>query len=250
MPEAMRQFNVFLQTDLGVALMAEQQTVLNRYLPSLAGYNLLQLSVQQGCRLVPDVSVGQYLQLGFAPFMRPVSKDTVMADYQHLPLAKDCIDTIILHHVLDFSSDPQQLLREADRTLQDGGHLAIIGFNPLSSWSLYRRYGRWLKPALPEHRPIRSARLADWLSVLNYQVLHQSSFFHRPTINHRGSLEVMKFFEPVGRVCRLPFGHLYFILARKRVLPVNPLYSSWVQRVSSVRVAGAKQGQPQSYAGD
>ena len=43
MPKAMRQFNVFLQTDLGLALMAEQQTVLNRYLSSLAGYNLLQL---------------------------------------------------------------------------------------------------------------------------------------------------------------------------------------------------------------
>lgn len=250
MPEAMRQFNVFLQTDLGVALMAEQQTVLNHYLPSLAGYNLLQLSVQQGRQLVPDVSVGQYLQLGFAPLDSSVPKDTVMADYQHLPLAKDCIDTIILHHVLDFSTDPQQLLREADRTLQDGGHLAIIGFNPLSSWSLYRRYGRWLKPALPEHRPIRSARLADWLSVLNYQVLHQSCFFHRPTINHRGSLEAMKFFEPVGRVCRLPFGQLYFILAKKRVVPVNPLHSSWLERVSSIRGAGVKQGQPQSYFGD
>ena len=75
MPKAMRQFNVFLQTDLGLAFMAEQQTVLNRYLSSLAGYNLLQLSVQQGRRLVPDVSVGQYLQLGFAPLMHSVSKD-------------------------------------------------------------------------------------------------------------------------------------------------------------------------------
>ena len=55
MPKAMKKFNVFLQTDLGLALMAEQQTVLNRYLSSLAGYNLLQLSVQQGRRLVPDV---------------------------------------------------------------------------------------------------------------------------------------------------------------------------------------------------
>ena len=250
MPKAMRQFNVFLQTDLGLALMAEQQTVLNRYLPSLAGYNLLQLSVQQGRRLVPDVSVGQYLQLGFAPFMHSVSKDTVRADYQHLPFVKDCIDTIILHHVLDFSIEPQQLLREADRTLQDGGHLAIIGFNPLSSWSLYRRYGRWLKPALPEHRPIRSARLTDWLSVLNYQILHHSCFFHRPAVNHRGSLEAMKCFEPVGRVCRSPFGQLYFILAKKRVLPVNPLHSSWFQRVSPARGAGVKQGQPQSYFED
>ena len=250
MPQAMRQFNVFLQTDLGVALIAEQQTVLNRYLPSLAGNNLLQLSVQQGRQLVPDVSVGQYLQLGFASLHSTVPKDTIMADYQHLPLAKDCIDTIILHHVLDFSTDPQQLLREADRTLQDGGHLAIVGFNPLSSWSLYRRYRRWLKPALPEHRPIRSARLAEWLSVLNYQVLHQSCFFHRPTINHRGSLEAMRFFEPIGRICRLPFGQLYFILAKKRVVPVNPLHSSWLERVSSIRGAGVKQGQPQSYSGN
>ena len=59
----------------------------------------------------------------------------------------------------------------------------------------------------------------------------------------------MKFFEPVGRVCRSPFGQLYFILAKKRVLPVNPLHSSWLQQVSPARGARVKQGQPQSWFG-
>jgi hypothetical protein len=57
----------------------------------------------------------------------------------------------------------------------------------------------------------------------------------------------MKCFESVGRVCGSPFGQLYFILAKKRVFPINPLHSSWLQRVSPARGAGVKQGQPQSY---
>lgn len=253
---AMSQFNAFLETDLGAAFIAEEQALINHYLHHFIGYNLLQLSVQKDVQMALNASIGQYVQLGYTPDLRPEAidlnpeaidlnpetTDALRADYQHLPLANNCIDNVILHHVCEFSSDPHQLLREADRTLREGGYLAIIGLNPLSSWSLYRR---WATPALPEHHPIRPARLADWLSVLNYDVLHQSCFFHRPAINHFDTLEQLQFFEPMGRFCRSPFGQLHFFLAKKRATPVSPLRSSWVHRVSSVRGARVKYSQPQ-----
>ena len=44
-----------------------------------------------------------------------------------LPFANECLDLLILPHVLEFSSDPHQILREAERVLRPEGRLIISG---------------------------------------------------------------------------------------------------------------------------
>ena len=136
MSVSMTEFARFLATDLGQALLTYEEQVIDRHLPGLVGYNLLQLSVQKAKQLSSAARVGQYIKLGFAPTLDSEEQDSIWADYQTFPIATDCIDIALLHHVLEFSSEPHQLLREADRTLTAGGHMLIIGFNPVSSWPL------------------------------------------------------------------------------------------------------------------
>ena len=234
---AMNDFNRFLATKLGQTLLASETSVIDRYLPGLVGCNLLQLSVQKAKRLSQLARVGQYIQLGFPPSLNHQSRDNICADYQSFPIATDCIDIALLHHTLEFSADPHQVLRETDRTLTAGGHMLVVGFNPISIWSLYRRYAQWGKGLAMGHTAIRQNRLTDWLSVLNYDVIHQQSYFYRPPINSPSVLERLQGLEHFGERCRLPFGLFYVVIAKKRSFPVNFVRQYWMGRIKTPRTS-------------
>ena len=235
MSVAMSDFAGFLTTDLGEALIASEVAAVDRHLPGLVGYNMLQLSVQKARQFTSAARVGQYIKLGFAPSLDSDSHDNVWADYQTFPIATDCIDIALLHHVLEFSKEPHQLLREADRTLTAGGHMLLLGFNPLSAWPIYQQYARLGNGPAMGHKPIRQGRLIDWLSVLNYDVIHQQSYFYRPPINKAGVLSHLQLLERVGERCHLPFGLFYLVIASKRSFPVNFVRQYWPRRIKTAR---------------
>ena len=238
MSAAMNDFKDFLTTDLGEALLLSEAGVVDSHLPSLVGCNLLQLSVQKAKPLSQAANVGKYIQLGFAPSLNGESHDSLWADYQSLPIATDCIDIALLHHVLEFSADPHQVLRETDRTLTTGGHMLVVGFNPISVWPLYQRYAQWGKGLAMGHTAIRQSRLTDWLSLLNYDVIHQQSYFYRLPINSQSILERLHGLEHFGERCRLPFGLFYVVIAKKRSFPVNFIRQYWMGRIKTPRTSG------------
>ena len=112
----------------------------------------------------------------------------VQADPLHLPFADKSVDVCLLAHTLPWCTDPHRLLREADRVLIDDGWLVISGFNPISLMGL-----RKLVPVLRKTSPYNSRmftlmRQLDWLSLLNFEVLHASRFHVLPWNKHGGKL--------------------------------------------------------------
>ena len=104
----------------------------------------------------------------------------MQADPLHLPFADKSVDVCLLAHTLPWCTDPHRLLREADRVLIDDGWLVISGFNPISLMGL-----RKLVPVLRKTSPYNSRmftlmRQLDWLSLLNFEVLHASRFHVLP----------------------------------------------------------------------
>ena len=104
----------------------------------------------------------------------------VTADPLHLPFADKSVDVCLLAHTLPWCSDPHRLLHEADRVLIDDGWLILSGFNPVSLMGL-----RKLVPVLRKTSPYNSRmftlmRQLDWLSLLNFEVLHYSRFHVLP----------------------------------------------------------------------
>ena len=85
----------------------------------------------------------------------------VVADTAELPFAGASIDGVVLHHALDVAADRRGTLREAARILKSGGRLVVVGFNPLSLWSLSKPL-----PAFRDLRPLSVPRLGEWLTVL------------------------------------------------------------------------------------
>ena len=68
---------------------------------------------------------------------------------------------MVLHHALDVVADRRGTLREVARILKPGGRLVVVGFNPLSLWSLSKPL-----PAFRDLRPLSVPRLSEWLTVL------------------------------------------------------------------------------------
>ncbi|MTD40919.1 methyltransferase domain-containing protein [Erwinia sp. CPCC 100877] len=141
----------------------------------------------------------------------------VMADPLHLPFASDSVDACLLAHTLSWCQDPHRLLREVDRILIDDGWLILSSFNPISLVGLRklapfqrRRVAPWNSRMFP------LARQLDWLSLLNFEVLHQGCF------------QVLPWSRQGGKILstHLPaLGCLQLIVARKRTIPLilNPM---------------------------
>ncbi len=136
----------------------------------------------------------------------------VVANPYQLPFAAKSVDACFLAHELAYSIDPHSILREIDRVLIDDGWMIISNFNPVSLVGLGK-----LLPVIRHRQPhisrmFTQIRLLDWLSVLNYEVMHQSCF------------QVLPWHKYGGRFIstHLPsLGCLSLIVARKRTLPLT-----------------------------
>ena len=263
MSVVMSAFETFLESALGQAILASEREQIAEVLPQLVGYNCLQLSVQRAATLCDGSRFGHLIKMGYAPSMSGQQQDSIWADYEALPVASDCVDIALLHHVLEFAAQPHQLLREATRTLTAGGHLLIVGFNPFSAWPLCQRYYQWRH--LPQaaaafaprprvmHRisgkhdepraaglaPIRQGRLAEWLSVLNFDVLQQNKFFLRPPVNSVRWLNKLAVLERCSAYPGFSLGMVYLTLARKRTLSLSPVAPRWRQSMRPAHSARA-----------
>ncbi|ABP59433.1 class I SAM-dependent methyltransferase [Enterobacter sp. 638] len=143
----------------------------------------------------------------------------VKADPLHLPFAEKSVDACLLANTLPWCSDPHRLLREADRVLIDDGWLILSGFNPMSLMGL-----RKLVPVLRRKVPYNSrmftfTRQLDWLSLLNFEVMHYSGFQVLPWTQEGGKMLTTHF--PA-------LGCMQLIVARKRTIPLtlNPMKQS------------------------
>ena len=123
----------WFESPVGNAVLQAEKQLITPYLNRLFGYHILQLGCSSRHSLIADSPVGH--KVIFAPEPDRSHKLPV-ADNECLPLAKDSIDVVVVHHALDFTHDSHTLLREATRVLRPGGQLLIIGFNPLSLWGL------------------------------------------------------------------------------------------------------------------
>jgi len=98
-----------------------------------------------------------------------------------LPFKHESVDMVILPHVLEFSNNKHEILREVKRILKPEGKLLILGFNPWNPYInfQYIKYREKGAPWVP-HLLTRT-RISDWLNLLNFEVKVAAGFkFDRP----------------------------------------------------------------------
>ncbi len=226
--------NGWYQTPLGERLLQAEQSLLEHYLPRRFGYHLLQISCAN-LPLVKSSPMGHKFFISHSAdgynYKGEGTRSSIVAKGEAIPLASESVDLVLLHHALDYSSYQHQLLREVSRVLIAGGHIVIIGFNPISSWGIRMRFpGR--KKAPWHGKLLSKLRITDWLKLLDFQVEQVRYGAYSLPINSPGVIRYSGMFEKLATRLNWPTGGIYMISARKQVLPLTPIQTSWHELAS------------------
>lgn len=219
--EAYRDMNAWFGTPLGEKLLTTERRIVETMLARRFGYHLLQL----GCaELVLHDASPMGHKFSFCTFPEENTLHTAIARGEEIPLGSESVDLVLLHHALDFSDQQHQLLREASRILIAGGHVVIVGFNPISSWGIRNKLLWWGQPRAPWHASLLSTlRLTDWLKLLDFQVDQIKYGCYTLPINAPAMIRYSSFLESLADRLNWPTGGIYTIVARKQAIPVTPI---------------------------
>lgn len=219
---------------MGDWVAAELQERLDNWCPHLFGYHLLKIGA-----LSAELSCGRSTirhQIGVAPTGRLLD---LKGDPLALPVRTASVDACLLAHCLDFSPDPHQVLREAERVLTDDGWLIVSGYNPTSLVGL-GHYVPFMRQHLPwSARMFTPARVTDWLQLLGCEVMFDERF----GFSFMGKQSRIGWWrESLGRDYCRPFASVYVIAARKRRFPITPVRRRWRLPESMAAPGMARQG--------
>lgn len=153
--------NSWLDTPLGQHVLAREQAYFDQAVADVFGYHAVQFGL-------PDQPLLRENRMPWRCRAGESGAVDVTCDPAALPFASQSLDLLLLPHVLDFTSHPHQVLREAERVLVPEGRLMVTGFNPISLWGLARR----CKPrdVMPWRANfIAPGRLKDWMQLLSLE---------------------------------------------------------------------------------
>ncbi len=213
----------WLKTPLGQTLLKAESELLEGMMNRRFGYHLLQLSCA-------DVVIHEDSPIGHKFCLTPsenTSSGGLVGQAESIPLASDSVDMVVLHHVLDYSEDPHQLLREVDRVLIAGGHLLIIGFNPFSTWGIRQKLSRKNKNNPWQANLLSSMRLCDWLKLLNLKVDSVNYGLYSLPVNNSRLIKYSSFLSRIAQRLNWPTGGIYVISALKQVHTITPIREPW-----------------------
>lgn len=222
-PDLQPDLREWFRGDLGCYLRGEEERLLGCLLPDLFGYHALQVGQVVDDNLLVSSRIRHGLVVDRElPSVAGLSP--LRACPEQLPFGKDSLDLVFIHHGLDTAPSPHAVLREAARVLIPEGHLLIAGFNPWSIWGLWRLFRLPSAAPLPWlRRPLGPQRLADWLTLLDFEVVGLEGVCFVPPFRHDGLRRRFAWMEALGRRYWGQAGASYILLARKRVSCLTPV---------------------------
>ncbi len=204
-------------------MVEQERCCLDRRLANLFGYYLIQIGT-----LDPKLDLMRSSPAKNKFLLDVGQQDlSIRADPLNLPLATDSVDGVLIHHTLDFSPDPHQMLREIERVLIPEGKLLIVGFNPWSLWGGWRLlHMRSRLPPWPGNFfPVK--RICDWLSLLGFDLLGVDFINYRPPLQSPAIMQRLLLMESLGKRFWQPLGGVYVLKAVRRTLTMTPIKPKW-----------------------
>ena len=215
---------------LGRSLQAIEAHRLRALWPPLYGNVALQVGQVGPVDLMEACTARTRLVLDLPGFSAPANTSAVYAAADALPLDSRSVDMVLLPHTLEFSADPHRVLREVQRVLTPEGHVAILGFNPLSLWGLWRlALGRRDRAPWCGHF-IHLVRIKDWLKLLGFQLVQGQMLYYRPPLSNEALMDRLYFLDKTGDRWWPMAGAAYIVVAKKQVMAMTPLRPAWRAR--------------------
>jgi SAM-dependent methyltransferase len=229
----------FLASPPGRYVLEWEQQHLNAAVADIFGYHALQLGLPEidalrenrmPLRLCASdrFAPGRGLALGGAGR----ATVAVINRFEELPFVSQSIDLVVMPHILEFSEEPHQVLREVDRVLVPEGHVIITGFNPASLWGMRQAMARLgATPFLPKDGQFISLpRIKDWLKLLSLEASRGRFGCYLPWSRSERWLARWAFMEKAGDRWWPVLGSVYMLTAVKRVRGMRLVGKAWRRR--------------------
>lgn len=196
-----------------------EQDKLDEAVADVFGFNALQIGLPQF----------DFLRANRIPLRQKAGEFgvvDVLCEMPALPFASHSTDLVVMPHVLEFSDDPHQILREVERILIPEGQVIIVGFNPLSLWGLKNSVDR--TGNFPWNGSYLSlTRLKDWLKLLGFEVDRGTLGCYAPPFEQAHWLHRSHFIESAGERWWDFFGGVYLLRAIKRTHGMHLITPEW-----------------------
>ena len=219
---------IWLESTLGQYMLAREQAMFDAAVSDIFGFNALQMGLLQ-IDTLKSSRIPHLMRVGNR-------EGDALCESDYLPFAESCIDLICLPHVLEFSRNPHQTLREAERILVPEGHLILTGFNPISAWGTKKTLSK--DESYPWHGHFFTlSRIKDWLALLGLEFVSGSMHAYEPPINDEKWLKRFACMDKMGEKWWPMLGGIYFIVAKKRVVNITLLKPNWKKSALQQRLA-------------
>jgi len=205
------------KSPLAEAVLKQEKSILQSLKAYFYGQCQLQIGVEQNC--LPECSHNCQQKV-------MASSGSLQGKSTALPLKSYSLDTLLLSHELEFSDDPHQVLREAERVLVADGTLVLCYFNPWSLWGLRRLFSWQDTPPWQGHFYTQT-RIKDWLALLNFEVIALEKYCYHPPIKSEKWFKRFSPFERWGKRLWPFFSGASILVATKRSIPLTPITKSW-----------------------
>jgi SAM-dependent methyltransferase len=221
----------WLDSPAGSYVREWEQAQLNALTADIFGFNALQIGLPEingleGNRMpnkwVTDTRLSHSKEF-------PIS---LVHDFADLPFASQSLDLVVLPHVLEFTAEPHQVLREVERVLIPEGQIIVCGFNPASLWGARQATGRLSGGHfLPLNGEFISVpRIKDWLKLLNMGVNRGHFGCYAPPCATEKWLTRFTFMEKAGNRWWPFLGAVYIVQAIKRVKGMRLVGPAWTKK--------------------
>ncbi|NMM36099.1 MAG: class I SAM-dependent methyltransferase [Glaciimonas sp.] len=221
----------WLDTPVGEYVRAWEQARFDALTVDIFGFNAVQIGLPQLAALNANRMPRRWLTNAHMP-KQTTLPIALLHDFAELPFASQSLDLVVLPHVLEFSQEPHQILREVERVLIPEGQVIISGFNPASLWGMRQAVGRLSGVHfLPQNGEFISLpRLKDWLKLLNMEVSRGHFGCYVPPCKTDQWLQRFAFMEKAGDRWWPYFGAVYMVQAIKRVKGVHLIGPVWSKK--------------------
>lgn len=209
----------WLTSPLGRYLLVQELRLYDQTVPDLFGFNALQVGM-------PQVDLLRDSRIPYRVRAATWGDVPLRCDSTQLPIASQSVDLLLMPHLLEYSVNPHDTLREAERILVPEGHLILSGFNPISLWGLRRLFAR--RKGYPWSGKFLSLpRVKDWLALLGLEVVGGRMACYAPPFSRDTWLGHCRFMDSAGDRWWPLLGGVYFLVARKRVVGMRLIRPNW-----------------------
>ena len=216
----------WFDSPLGEILLKQQQPLIQSLVEEYSAETQLILSPSGAPLLGEAVSknplASQQLQIDLCPGLRSLQTNksspysVLVADLDAIPLMDNSVGFVLLHHSLEFSRNPHQVLREVTRILAPGGSLVIVGFNRWSLLGLRRWMSQLAGVSAPwAHHPLSSGRLIDWMYLMSCEPMGVARGFYGLPIQCRRGMAPFTKLDNFLMGLAAPCGGFYMLHATK-----------------------------------